>query len=195
MLSRVQLLQPHGLEAHQVPLSMGFSSKNTGVGYHFFLQRNFLTQRLNLCFYVSSPALANGFFTTSTTWDRLCDLWTVNLQAPLSTEFSRQEYWSGMPCQLPEDLTHQVLNLHLLCLQLWQAVSIPLAPSGKSDLEDRESSQSNLWSEFCPISTGPPGPGHRIAHRSLVPALLEQESLCDGTHLDPPSGEASSISM
>ena len=50
-------------------------------------------------------------------------------------------------------------------------------------------------SEFCPISTGPPGPGHRIAHRSLVPALLEQESLCDGTHLDPPSGEASSISM
>jgi len=51
-------------------------------------------------------------------------------------EFSRQEYWSGLPCQLPEDLTHQVLNLHLLCLQLWQAVSLPLAPSGKSDLED-----------------------------------------------------------
>ena len=56
----------------------------------------------------------------------------------------------------------------------------------------QESSQSNLWSEFCPISTGPPGPGHRIAHRSLVPALLEQESLCDGTHINPPSEEASS---
>ena len=25
-------------------------------------------------------------------------LWTVACQAPLSTRFSRQEYWSGMPC-------------------------------------------------------------------------------------------------
>ena len=25
-------------------------------------------------------------------------LWTVALQAPLFMEFSRQEYWSGLPC-------------------------------------------------------------------------------------------------
>ena len=77
----------------------------------------------------------------------LVTLQTVVCQAPLFMEFSRQEYWSGMPCQLPEDLTHQVLNLHLLCLQLWQAVSIPLAPSGKSDLEDTsiEFTQSEEW--------------------------------------------------
>ena len=25
-------------------------------------------------------------------------LWTVARQAPLSKEFSRQEYWSGLPC-------------------------------------------------------------------------------------------------
>ena len=25
-------------------------------------------------------------------------LWTVACQAPLSTRFSRQEYWSGLPC-------------------------------------------------------------------------------------------------
>ena len=24
--------------------------------------------------------------------------WTVACQAPLSMEFSRQEYWSGLPC-------------------------------------------------------------------------------------------------
>ena len=31
-------------------------------------------------------------------------LWTVACQAPLSMGFSRQEYWSGLPCSLPEDL-------------------------------------------------------------------------------------------
>ena len=29
--------------------------------------------------------------------------WTVALQAPLSMEFSRQEYWSGLPFLIPED--------------------------------------------------------------------------------------------
>ena len=27
--------------------------------------------------------------------------WTVACQAPLSTSFSRQEYWSGLPCPPP----------------------------------------------------------------------------------------------
>ena len=31
-------------------------------------------------------------------------LWTVAHQAPLSREFSRQEYWSGLPCPTPGDL-------------------------------------------------------------------------------------------
>ena len=30
--------------------------------------------------------------------------WTVVCQAPLSTGFPRQEYWSGLPCPPPEDL-------------------------------------------------------------------------------------------
>ena len=30
--------------------------------------------------------------------------WTVAHQAPLSMEFSRQEYWSGLPCPPPGDL-------------------------------------------------------------------------------------------
>ena len=34
--------------ACQVPLSLGFSSKNTGVGCHSLLQGIFLTQELNL---------------------------------------------------------------------------------------------------------------------------------------------------
>ena len=31
-------------------------------------------------------------------------LWAVACQAPLSMEFSRQEYWSGLPCLPPGDL-------------------------------------------------------------------------------------------
>ena len=31
-------------------------------------------------------------------------LWTVSQQAPLSTGFSRQEYWSGLPFPSPGDL-------------------------------------------------------------------------------------------
>ena len=30
--------------------------------------------------------------------------WTVACQAPLSMEFSRQEYWSGLPFPIPGDL-------------------------------------------------------------------------------------------
>ena len=33
-------------------------------------------------------------------------LWTVALQASLSIEFSRQEYWSGLPSPLPGDLAN-----------------------------------------------------------------------------------------
>ena len=30
--------------------------------------------------------------------------WTISHQAPLSMGFSRQEYWSGLPCPPPGDL-------------------------------------------------------------------------------------------
>ena len=33
-------------------------------------------------------------------------LWTTTRQAPLSTGFSRQKYWSGLPFPSPGDLPH-----------------------------------------------------------------------------------------
>ena len=33
-------------------------------------------------------------------------LWTIACQAPLSMGFSRQEYWSGLPCPPPGDLSN-----------------------------------------------------------------------------------------
>ena len=41
-------------------------------------------------------------------------LWTVTHQAPLSMEFSRQEYRSGLPCPSPRDLLTQGSNQSLL---------------------------------------------------------------------------------
>ena len=47
-------------------------------------------------------------------------LWTAVCQAPLSKGFSRQEYWSGLPCFLQGIFLIQGLNPHLLCLLHWQ---------------------------------------------------------------------------
>ena len=37
-------------------------------------------------------------------------LWTVAPRAPLAMGFSRQEYWSGLPCPLPGDLPDPGIN-------------------------------------------------------------------------------------
>ena len=36
----------------------------------------------------------------------LVTLWTVACQPPLFMRFSRQEYWSGLPCPPPGDLSN-----------------------------------------------------------------------------------------
>ena len=55
-------------------------------------------------------------------------LWMVTHQAPLSMEFSRQEYWSGLPFPSPGDLPN-------LGIKPWspalQADSLPSEPPRK----------------------------------------------------------------
>ena len=64
-------------------------------------------------------------------------LWTAVCQAPLNMGFSRQEYWSDLPCPVLGDLPDlgifltQGSNPHLLALLHWQAGSLPPAPLGK----------------------------------------------------------------
>ena len=60
--------------------------------------------------------------------------WTVAHQAPLPMGFSRQEYWSGLPCPPLGIFPTQRSNPRLLCLLHWQAGSLPLAPPGKPQL-------------------------------------------------------------
>ena len=52
-------------------------------------------------------------------------------QTPLSMEFPRQEYWSGLPFPTPGDLSNQGLNPCLLRLLHWQADFLPSVPPGK----------------------------------------------------------------
>jgi len=58
--------------------------------------------------------------------------WAVAHQAPLSKGFSRQEYWSGLPCPPPRDFPDLGIKPSSLHLLHWQAHSLPPAPLGKS---------------------------------------------------------------
>ena len=55
-------------------------------------------------------------------------LWTVAHQAPLSMEFSRQEYWSGLPSPSAGDLPDPGIKPRS---PAFQADSLPSEPSGK----------------------------------------------------------------
>ena len=55
---------------------------------------------------------------------------TVALQAPLSTEFSRQAYWSGLPFSSPEDLPSLGIEPRSPALQ---ADSLPSELQGSSE--------------------------------------------------------------
>ena len=90
--------------------------KSTGVDFHSLLQRIFLTRDRT---WVS--CISGKFFTIwvtgkiiygSVQFSSVQSLsrvqlfatpWSVAHQAPLSMEFSRQEYWSGLPFPSPEE--------------------------------------------------------------------------------------------
>ena len=54
--------------------------------------------------------------------------WTIAHQAPLSMGFSRQEYWSGLPCPPPGDLPNPGIKRRYPTLQ---ADSLPSKLTGK----------------------------------------------------------------
>ena len=86
-----------------------FPSNNTGLCYHFLLQRICPTQGLNLYLIHwqaeclprnhlgSQQADGGGGGLVAQSQPTLVAPWTVACQAPLSMGFPRQEYWSGLP--------------------------------------------------------------------------------------------------
>ena len=59
----------------------------------------------------------------------LCDPWTIAHQAPRFMEFSRQEYWNGLPFPSSGDLLTQGSNPCVL--PVLQADSLLSEPPGK----------------------------------------------------------------
>ena len=112
-------LWPPWTAACQAPLSMGLSPQEYWSGLPFSPLKDLPNPRIQPTT-PPSPALAGRFFTTEPPgkpalllWKWKCYLfsciplfvtpWTVAHQAPLSMEFSRQDYWSGEPVPSPGD--------------------------------------------------------------------------------------------
>ena len=79
--------------------------------YFFDLADLEVYEYLGMCVCVCVCALSRFSYV------RLCaTLWTVAHQAPLSIGFSRQEYWSGLPCPPSGDLPNPGIELVSLAL-------------------------------------------------------------------------------
>ena len=75
-------VQPHRRQPTRLPRPWASPGKNTGVGCHFLL--HCMKEKSESEVAQSCPTLR-------------ATLWTAAHEAPPSTGFSRQEYWSGLP--------------------------------------------------------------------------------------------------
>ena len=62
-------------------------------------------------------------------------LWNLTHQAPLSMQFSRQEYWSGLPCPSPGHLPNPRIEPRSPALR---TDSLPSKPPGKPGMSNDE---------------------------------------------------------
>ena len=125
--SYVQLFATLWTVARQASLSMGFSRQKYWSGLPFPSPGDLPNPGIEPES-LMSPALAGRFFTNSATWeaqsashsvvsDSLQPHWLA-CQAPLSMGFSRQEFWSGLPCLPPGIFLTQGLNPCLIGRQV-----------------------------------------------------------------------------
>ena len=80
-------VRPHRRQPNRLPHPWDSPGKNTGVGCHFLLQ----------CLKVKSESEVAQLCLT------LSDPMDCSLPGSSVMEFSRQEYWSGLPLPSPED--------------------------------------------------------------------------------------------
>ena len=81
--------------------------------------------------------------------------WTVAQQAPLFLDFSRQEYWSGLPCPSSVDLPNPGIEARSRVLQ---ADSLPSKLPGKPSNILQFSSVTQLCLTLCdPMNCSTPG--------------------------------------
>ena len=121
-------LLPHGLQPTRLLCPWHFPGKDTGVGCHFFLQITIVKDVYQFLQSVVKVKLLSCAWLFSTPW-------TVAHQAPLSMEFSRQEYWSELPFPSPGDRPNPGIKPRSPTLQ---ADTLPSLPLGKSPSRGRE---------------------------------------------------------
>ena len=118
---------------------------------------------------------------------------TVAHQAPLSMEFSRQEYWSGLPFPPPGDLRTQGSILHFLTLLRWQVDSLPLVPPG-----DKFSSVAQSCPTICdPVECSLPGlpVHHQLPEFTQTHVHWVGDAIQPSHPLSHPSPPASNLSQ
>ena len=84
-------MRPHRRQPTRLLHPWHFPGKNTGLGCHFLLQwMKVKSEKWKVKVKLSHVWL-------------LATPWTATHQAPPSTRFSRQEYWTGVPLPSPEE--------------------------------------------------------------------------------------------
>ena len=63
--------------------------------------------------------------------------WAVARQAPLSMGFSRQEYWSGLPCPPPGESSRPRDQTHISYVSYWQVSPLPLTLPGRAEVQNQ----------------------------------------------------------
>ena len=124
----------------------------------------------------------------------LCDLWTVAHLASLAMGFSRQEYWSGLPCPPQGDLPNpgnEFMSLMSPALAggffttsvTWEATSDAIIPYKQS---------SSKWQTSQPVMTAKSrdqmqikstGVEHKDLNRSPILSLTVMRYLDQVSHL------------
>ena len=99
--------------------------------------------------------------------------WTVAYQAPLSMEFYRQEYWSGLPFPSPGHLPDRGIKPRSPALQ---ADTLPSEPPGKPQI--RKLGFKNTCIDISNISNSPGSRGLsvRILESSPLPRCAKSGS-------------------
>ena len=111
--------------------------------------------------------------------------WSAACQAPLSIEFSRQEYWCGLPFPSQGIFLTQGLNPHLLH---YQEDSLPLSHVGSPPgrIRDQQSPLMANPSEQQPSQSKPVGSSACPGPLPLLPAsgFTPKSTVCGGDTAD-----------
>ena len=99
--------------------------------------------------------------------------WNVACQAPLSMEFSRPEYWGGLPFPSPGNLTNPGIKVRSPTLQ---ADSLPFEPPGKPSPPLFSPSNNIERTSSNPSGKGQGGGNRQVGSKLGLPSINRQRA-------------------